>query len=58
MYQRENILFEINRDAGTGGGGRRGSSPPCLLLEGAKGAKMPLRYKEYYITVSFQEALS
>ena len=45
------------RDAGTGGG-RRGSCPPCLLLGGAREAKVPLKYKEYYITVSFQGAFS
>ena len=37
-------------------GGRRGSCPPCLLLGGARGAKVPFKYKEYYITVSFQGA--
>ena len=40
------------------GGGRRGSCPPCLLLGGARGAKVPFKYKEYYITVSFQGAFS
>ena len=39
-------------------GGRRGSCPPCLLLGGARGAKVPFKYKEYYITVSFQGAFS
>ena len=29
-------------------GGRRGSCPPCLLLGGARGAKVPFKYKEYY----------
>ena len=48
----------MRRDAGTGGGGRRGSCPPCLLLGGARGAKVPFKYKEYYITVSFQGAFS
>ena len=40
------------------GGGRRGSCPPCLLLGGARGAKVPFKYKKYYITVSFQGAFS
>ena len=39
-------------------GGRRGSCPPCLLLGGARGAKVPFKYKEYCITVSFQGAFS
>ena len=39
-------------------GGRRGSCPPCLSLGGARGAKVPFKYKEYYITVSFQGAFS
>jgi hypothetical protein len=30
------------REAGTGGGGRRGSCPSCLLLGGARGAEVPL----------------
>ena len=38
-------------------GGRRGSCPPCLLLGGARGAKVPFKYKEYYIN-SFRGALS
>ena len=40
------------------GGGRRGSCPPCLLLGGARGAKVPFKYNEYYVTVSFQGAFS
>ena len=47
----------IFRDAGTGGGGRRGSCLPCLLLGGARGAKVPFKYKEYYIN-SFRGAFS
>ena len=39
-------------------GGRRGSCPPCLLLGGARGAKVPFKYNEYYVTVSFQGAFS
>ena len=39
------------------GGGRRGSCPPCLLLGGARGAKVPFKYKEYYIN-SFRGAFS
>ena len=38
-------------------GGRRGSCPPCLLLGGARGAKVPFKYKEYYIN-SFRGAFS
>ena len=45
-----------SRDAETGGG-RRGSCPPCLLLGGARGAKVPFKYKEYYIN-SFRGAFS
>ena len=48
----------IIRDAGTGGGGQEGQLHPCLLLGGARGAKVPFKYKEYYITVNFQGALS
>ena len=40
-----------------GGGGRRGSCPPCLLLGGARGAKVPFKYKEYYIN-SFRGTFS
>ena len=39
-------------------GGRKGSCPPCFLLGGARGAKVPFKYKEYYITASFQGAFS
>jgi hypothetical protein len=35
------ILQDVGRDAGTGGGGRRGSFPSCLLLGGAWGAEVP-----------------
>ena len=33
------------RDAGTGGGGRRGIRPCCLLPGGARGAKVPFQFK-------------
>ena len=33
---------ELFRDAGTGGGGRRGSRPRFPLPEGARGAKVPV----------------
>ena len=41
-----------------GEGSRRGSCPHCLSLGGARGAKVLFKYKEYYITVSFQGAFS
>ena len=36
----------------------RGSCPPCVLLGGARGAKVLFKYKEYYVTASFQGAFS
>ena len=39
-------------------GGRKSSCPPCLLLGGTSGAKVPFKCKEYYITVSFQGVFS
>ena len=48
------IIFSVTfRDAGTGGA----AAPPGLLLGGEMGAKVPFKYKEYYIT-SFQSAFS
>ena len=41
-----------------GGGAGGAAAPPCLLLGGARGAKVPFKFKEYYITVSFQGAFS
>ena len=38
-------------------GGRRGSCPPCLLLEGARGAKVPFKYKDYYKQLVFNVPL-
>ena len=43
------------RDAGTGGAGGA-AAPLAFCWEGARGAKVPFKYKEYYITVSFQGA--
>ena len=40
------ILYDyIVRDAGTGGGGRRGSRLRCPLPGGARGAKVPFQFK-------------
>ena len=35
----------ISRDAGTGGGGRRGNRPRCPLPGGARGAMVPFQFK-------------
>ena len=43
--------FLISRDAGTGG--QEGQLPPLPFAERDKGGKVPFKYKEYYITVSF-----
>jgi hypothetical protein len=39
------MCFVLLRDAGTGGGGRRGSRPRCPLPGGARGAKVPFQFK-------------
>ena len=61
-YSYENTVGHTHTNGYSQGrrnwGGRRGSCPPCLLLGGARGAKVPFKYKEYYVTVSFQGAFS
>ena len=55
------IFGGITRDARTGGGGgQKGQLPPPMPFakRGKGGAKVPFKYKEYYITVSFQGAFS
>ena len=53
------ILRErVSINAGTGGGGQEGSCSPCRFLGEARGVKVPFKYKEYYMTVSFQGAFS
>ena len=54
---RKISLSEIFNQGRRNWGGRRGSCPPCLLLGGARGAKVPFKYKEYYIN-SFRGAFS
>ena len=64
ILQCRNIKLDKTKDYWTRqgrrnwGGGRRGSCLLYLLLGGARGAKVPFKYKEYYITVSFQGAFS
>ena len=58
IYKPDDMFENYTGTPELGGGGRRGSCPPCLLLGGARGAKVPFKYKEYYITASFQGAFS
>ena len=48
----------MSRDAGTGGGAGGAAAPLAFCWEGQGGAKVPFKYKEYYITVSFQDAFN
>ena len=48
LIYREGALLSVlplTRDAGTWGGGRRGSRPRCPLPGGARGAKVPFQFK-------------
>ena len=52
---KKTVITVTGRDAGTEG--QEGQLPPLPFVGRGKGVKVLFKYKEYYITVSFQGAL-